>query len=237
MTTSFAVRDDAWERAGRPMPAAVLWDLDGTLVDTEPYWFETERAIVAEHGKTWSDDQAKHLVGSDLLDSARYLKRYAGMDLPPERIVDFLVSRVTERVREHVEWRPGAVRLLTELRDRGIPCALVTMSHRPIADTVVGALPPDRFAAVVTGDQVTHGKPHPEPYLRAAALLGSAPRDCLAIEDSPTGVASAEAAGAPVLAVEHLVPIPEGPGRLVSTGLGETTVDDLARIAFSLRDR
>jgi HAD superfamily hydrolase (TIGR01509 family) len=237
MTSFSATERAAWIRAGRPMPAAVLWDMDGTLVNTEPYWFAAESKLVADHGGQWGLEQAKQLVGFDLLDAGRFLRRHAGVDLEPRAIVDFLVEQVIQQVRVHVQWRPGAVRSLTELGERGVPCALVTMSYRELARAVVDGLPPDTFATVVTGDEVRHGKPHPEPYLTAAANLGLAPGDCLAIEDSPTGVASAEAAGVPVLAVEHLVPIPEGPHRVVITDLGGTTLDDLALAAFTVRRR
>ena len=131
------------------------------------------------------------------------------MPWEPERIVDELLARVISRVTEHVPWRPGARELLSALRDEGVPSALVTMSWRSLADAVVGALPEGTFAAVVTGDEVSHGKPHPEPYRAAARLLGVSPEDCVAIEDSPTGVRSAVAAGVPTLAVPHVVAVPE----------------------------
>ena len=124
-----------------------------------------------------------------------------------------------ERVREHTPWQPGAVELLGELRDAGTPCALVTMSYASLANAVVDQLPAGTFAAVITGDQVAFGKPHPDPYLRAAAALGVAPEDCVAIEDSPTGVASAEAAGCHTLAVPHVAQVEAAPGRTIVDGL------------------
>jgi HAD superfamily hydrolase (TIGR01509 family) len=122
---------------------------------------------------------------------------------------------VVDRVREHIPWRPGAQDLLSALGFCGVPCALVTMSYRRLADAVLAGLPPRTFAAVVSGDDVARGKPHPEPYLTAAARLGVPPSACLAIEDSPTGIASAQAAGVPVLAVPLQVPIPAAAGRQV----------------------
>jgi HAD superfamily hydrolase (TIGR01509 family) len=194
---------------------AVLWDLDGTLVDTEPYWIEAEYGLVGLHGGTWSLEHAHALVGNDLLTSARYLQRHGGIELPAEQIVELLLDDVVVQVGRHVPWRPGAVELLTALRDQDVPCALVTMSYARLAEAVISQLPPATFAVTVTGDVVSRGKPHPEPYLLAAQRLSVAPRDCIAIEDSPTGVASAIAAGMPVLAVEHLVTITPGPGRQV----------------------
>jgi HAD superfamily hydrolase (TIGR01509 family) len=222
--------EPAPESAGSALPAAVLWDMDGTLVDTEPYWIECERELVTRYGHEWSDDDAHALVGNPLLVSAEYIRERGHVPLAPEVIVEVLLDGVVERVRRHVPFRPGARELLEELAAAGVPCALVTMSYRRFAAAVVDALPPGRFATVVTGDEVTHGKPHPEPYLTAAARLGVAPGDCVAIEDSPTGVASAVAAGVPTLGVENIVPIPAGPGRTVARTLDGWTPSGLATL-------
>jgi HAD superfamily hydrolase (TIGR01509 family) len=210
--------------------------MDGTLVDTEPYWIAAEHEIVEEHGGTWSDEFAHQLVGNDLLVSATFIKDNSAVPWEPERIVDELLARVISRVTEHVPWRPGARELLSALREQGVPSALVTMSWRSLADAVVGALPDGTFAAVVTGDEVSHGKPHPEPYRAAARLLGVSAEDCVAIEDSPTGVRSAVAAGVPTLAVPHVVAVPEIPGAVhldTLSGLTPATLAELAREARS----
>jgi HAD superfamily hydrolase (TIGR01509 family) len=123
-------------------------------------------------------------------------------------IIEELLARVIVQVREHVPWRPGARELLASLREAGVPSALVTMSWRSLADAVVAALPEGTFEVLITGDEVEHGKPHPEPYLAAARALGVEVADCVAIEDSPTGVRSAVTAGVPTLAVPHVVPVP-----------------------------
>jgi HAD superfamily hydrolase (TIGR01509 family) len=212
------------------LPAAVLWDLDGTLIDSEPYWMAAEHALVGEHGGSWSDAHGRALIGNDLMWSAEYIRRESGIDVPPAEIVRRLVDDVPARVRADVPWRPGALALLGRMRAGGLPCALVTMSYRRLAAAVVEALPPSTFAAVVTGDEVSRGKPHPEPYLRAARLLGVEASACLAIEDSPTGIASAEAAGARVLAVQHLVPLVPGPRRQVVTSLAGLGLRDVAEL-------
>lgn len=212
------------------LPDAVLWDMDGTLVDTEPYWIEAEYALVAEYGGTWSEEHAHALVGNPLLTSARHIRRHGGVDLPDVEIVERLLAHVVERVNEHVPWQPGARELLADLAAHGVPSALVTMSWTPLAAAVTGRLPAGTFAAVVTGDQVTRGKPHPEPYLEAAARLGVDVRRCVAIEDSVTGLRSAEAAGAVTVGVPHLVPIPGAPGRTVVTSLAGLDVDGLAAV-------
>ena len=218
---------------GAVLPTAVLWDMDGTLVDTEPYWIAGEFELIAAHGGSWSLEHAHHLVGQALLESGEYIRRHAGVSLPAEEIVDRLLDGVVERVQEDIPWRPGAQELLTRLVADGIPCALVTMSYRRLAEAVLAGLPPGSFATVVAGDDVRHGKPHPEPYLTAAARLGVAPGECVAIEDSPTGIASAEAAGVPVLAVRHLVPIPDGAGRHIVATLEGLTPADLGALPVS----
>ena len=211
-------------------PKAVLWDMDGTLVDTEPYWIETEYDLAAQHGGTWSQEHALNLVGNDLLDSGRYIREHMGIDLAPERIVDLLLDGVVAKVEREVPWRPGARELLEDLHDAGVPCALVTMSYQRFVAPILDRLRPDAFAAVVTGDTVQHGKPHPEPYLAAAAALGLAPGECLAIEDSDTGARSAVAAGCTVLVVENHVAVPRGPRRVFRDTLAGLEVHDLAAL-------
>jgi HAD superfamily hydrolase (TIGR01509 family) len=218
------------EPAPSRLPAAVLWDMDGTLVDTEPYWIDCERELVGRFGNEWSDADAHALVGNPLLVSAEILRERGRVPLPAEAVVEELLDGVVARVREHVPFRPGARELLAALVAAGVPCALVTMSYRRFTDAVVDVLPAATFAAVVAGDEVTHGKPHPEPYLTAAARLGVAPGECVAIEDSPTGVASAVAAGVPTLAVEHLVPISPGPRRTIVHSLETWTPEDLGKL-------
>lgn len=204
--------------AGRRLEA-VLFDMDGTLVDTEPYWIEAEYRLVRSFGGRWTDEDAHQLVGNALLTSATYIRDVGGVPLEPEQIIDRLQDDVSTALRGSVPWRPGARELLAALGADGVPCALVTMSYSVLADDLVAQLPAGTFAAVVTGDQVTDGKPHPEPYLTACARLGVEPTSCVAIEDSPTGVASAEAAGCVTVAVPHHVPIPAAAGRTVLTGL------------------
>jgi HAD superfamily hydrolase (TIGR01509 family) len=214
-----------------PLPEAVLWDMDGTLVDTEPYWIECEIELVARYGGTWTLDQAHSLVGNDLLTSARVIAVDGGVPLAPESIIAELLAGVTRRVGDVVPWRPGARELLDALVAAGVPNALVTMSYRSLAEAVLQQLPPGSFAALVCGDEVDRGKPHPEPYLEAARRLGVAPTGCVAIEDSPNGVASARAAGVPLIAVEHLVPLGDHTGGPVLTTLAGLTPSDLCRVA------
>ena len=181
--------------------------MDGTLVDTEPYWMAAESELVASFGGTWTDEDAVQLVGSGLWHSARILQSH-GVDLSEDEIIERMTTRVLEQVGERVPWRPGSRELLRELTDLGVPCALVTISVRRMAIGIADALGFDAFAAVVAGDDVTHSKPHPEPYLLGAAALGVDPVDCVAIEDSAPGIASAVAAGTVVIGVPLHVTVP-----------------------------
>ena len=211
---------------------AVLWDMDGTIVDTEPYWFAAEHAVVAEHGDYWSDDLARSVVGFDLLDSGRFMIEHGGVRLTPHEIVELLLDSVVSELKREVPWRTGARELLADVRSAGIPTALVTMSWRRFADEVITALPKGAFDISVVGDDVERGKPHPDAYLLAAERLGVDITKCVAIEDSPTGVASALAAGAIVLAVPHHVDVPmrhDVNGRMIRREtLAGITATDLA---------
>ncbi len=225
-----ATQHDLGDNMTGVLPAAVLWDMDGTLVDTEPYWMSAEHALVEEHGGVWTDEHAHQLVGNDLLVSAEYIRSHSPIELTPVEIVHELLARVIASVQVHVPWRPGARELLESLGAQGVPCALVTMSWESLATAVVSSLPNGTFAAVVTGDVVQHGKPHPEPYVVAANLLGVDLAACIAIEDSPPGVASAVAAGIRTIAVPHRVVVPETVGAVQISTLAGLTPPDLLRL-------
>jgi len=186
--------------------------MDGTLVDTEPYWIECEFALAERYGGTWSREHGLAVIGLDLIDSATYMREHMRIDLTPRQIIEELLVGVVQRIETEMPWRPGARELLAALKANEVPCALVTMSWRRFVDPVLRALPEGSFDVVVCGDEVAHGKPHPEPYLRAADLLGCAPGETLAIEDSQTGATSAEAAGCRVLVVPSQVEMPPNGG-------------------------
>jgi HAD superfamily hydrolase (TIGR01509 family) len=203
--------------------------MDGTLVDTEPYWIRAEHELVAAHGGSWSHEQALELVGNPLTVSAELLQA-AGVDLPVAGIVDHLLGKVRHQVDVEVPWCPGARELLAALGAAGVPCALVTMSYSVLADAVVAHVP-GAFTTLVTGDQVSRGKPDPEPYLVAAARLGVAVGECVAIEDSPTGITSALAAGTRTLGVEAVLPVEPRPGLSRAKSLVDVDLDVVRRIA------
>lgn len=207
--------------------------MDGTLVDTEPFWFAAETALVERFGGVWTEQQARALVGMGLGDAAAVLQAQ-GVTLPAEQMVEEQTDHVIGHLREHVPWRPGALELLAALREAGVPVALVTMSVRRMAEVVDAAVPSGGFDVVVSGSDVTHPKPHPEPYRRAAELLGVPIADCVAIEDSPPGLASAVQAGAAVVGVPHMVALPEGGRWRLWPTLEGRGVGDLAAVAAEL---
>jgi HAD superfamily hydrolase (TIGR01509 family) len=208
--------------------------MDGTIVDTEPYWMRAETLLVESFGGTWSHEDAIALVGQGLWHSARLLQA-RGVALTEDEIIQSLTRSVMEQIRVAVPWRPGAMELLAELRDAGIPTALVTMSLRSLAELVVESMSFPAFDAIVSGDDVTHAKPHPEPYLRGAELLGVAITDCVALEDSEPGLASAVASGAVSIGVPHMVPIPESDGHTLWPTLAGRTLDDLSGVFDAAR--
>lgn len=206
----------------------VLFDLDGTLVDSEKIWDVTLRELATELGGELSAATRAAMVGTNLLDTVTMLHDDLGIDADTATSGRFLLDRTRWYFARGLPWRPGARRLLHAVRAAGLPTALVTSTTRDLVEVALRTVGADHFDAVVCGDEVTRNKPHPESYLRAAELLGLPPGGCVAIEDSPAGAASAESAGCVVLAVPAEVPVPLGFRRLIRTSLDGVTVDYLA---------
>ena len=202
----------------------VLFDMDGLLVDSEPLWFEVECAVMARLDGQWSETDQQALIGGSLPRTVSYLLARAGRPASPEEVGRWLVDGMTVLLKSRsLTMLPGARELLAEVRAAGVPHALVTSSERPIMEAGLAQLGIG-FTATVCADDVSRGKPDPEPYLRAASLLDVDPRCCVALEDSPNGVASAEAAGCRVIAVPSLVPIPARPGRMLVASLSQVSL-------------
>ncbi|MDL5350129.1 HAD family phosphatase [Microbacterium sp. zg-YB36] len=215
--------------APAPTLRAVLWDMDGTLVDTEQYWMAAETPLVESYGGTWSHEQALTLVGLGLHDSARILQD-AGVRMHEDAIVDHLTGQVMDQLRELGNpFRPGAQELLVSLRAAGVKTGLVTMSLRRMAETVVSQMPFDAFDVIIAGDDATRPKPFPDPYLQACELLGVSPDEVVAIEDSPNGLRSAIASGATTIGVPLMVSLTGvGAHALWPTLEGRTVADLMA---------
>lgn len=217
-------------------PAAVLWDMDGTVIDSEPLWLAAEIAMLSRYGIELTDDIRDRIVGSGLRSAAAV---FQGLGVPME--IDAIIAEWVQSVIAGLqattpEWRPGAVELLGSLREAGIPSALVTMAFRSIADAVVEMLPDGSFVAIVAGDEVAQEKPHPDPYLRGAAALGVDILQCVAIEDSPTGLRAAHASGAIAIGVPNLVDLSDAPRHELWETLAGVDAARLAERFRTLRD-
>ncbi len=208
--------------------------MDGTIIDTEPYWMDAETVLVESFGGTWTHEDALTLVGSGLWHSARLLQA-RGVTMSEGDIIDALTRTVLGRVGDALPWRPGARELLLELRSRGIKTALVTMSMRSLAEHVAASMGFEAFDVIVAGDDVAHSKPHPEPYLHAASLLDVSASDCVAIEDSAPGTASGVASGAVTIGVPLNSPLSADNGYTIWPTLADRTVDDLVDLFSSVR--
>ncbi|OZG50154.1 HAD family hydrolase [Bombiscardovia coagulans] len=184
------------------LPKAVFWDMDGTIIDSEPYWHASEVEVARNHGGQWSEQLGWQFSGSPIIDAAKAMCA-RGADAPAERIAQEIIEGVARREQERIPWIEGVVELLESLQEAGVPSLLVTSSPRNVAQAVVEQAPQGVFMAYICGDDGLAMKPDPAPYIHAAALAGINPGDvaaCVAIEDSITGLTSAAASGATTLA-------------------------------------
>ena len=208
----------------------VLFDMDGTIIDSEPYWMRAERELVESYGGTWGEEQAYALVGSGLWNSASLL-RSEGVDLAHEEIIDRLSARVREQIVHSVPWRPGVRELMAEMLDAKMPMALVTMSiglnARALSDALDHELGQRVFGAIISADDVARPKPDPEAYLAGAAALGLDIADTLSFEDSSYGAASAFSAGSVTIGIPLHVEIPQGSTHEQWESLGGKSLQDL----------
>ena len=203
---------------------AAFFDMDGLLVDTEPLWFEVEHAVMSKLGGDWTPQDQQVLVGGSLHRSVDYLLSRASRSASHDEVADWLIGGMADLLAEReAAMMPGASELLGQVEAAGIPRMLVTSSERVIMDAVLASLAryDIAFTATVSGSDVRHPKPHPEPYLRAAALIGADPRLCVALEDSPNGVASALAAGCVTIAVPSVAQVAPQPGLTIVPSLSD----------------
>jgi HAD superfamily hydrolase (TIGR01509 family) len=218
-------------RVVRTMPLdAVLFDLDGLLVDTEPQWFQAETTVVAALGGTWGKRHQEALLGSNLEFAAEYMIRHTGSERTTAQVVEMLRVAMSSELAGGVTLRPGAADLVTSLVDHGVPLGIVTSSVREHLQVVLGFLPADAFRVTVTADDVANLKPHPEPYLLAMQLLQVSAARTVVLEDSPAGVVSGETAGCRVVAVPSVVDIEPRDGRHVVASLEDVDVATLSRL-------
>ncbi len=218
----------------RSLPSAVLFDMDGLLVDTEPVWTIAEIELAQRYDRVWTDEVKAAVVGTRLETSVPLMLTGLGLVPSPGRVGEatgLLLDRMVELFAGPLEPLPGALELLAALQGAGVPVALVSSSYRVLVDAVVRRLGLS-FDVELAGDEVEHAKPDPEPYRTACARLGADPRRSVVLEDSPAGIASGEAAGCAVVAVPSVagVRVEPAPRRLVVPGLDRVSVSDLAEL-------
>lgn len=214
---------------------AVLLDMDGTLVDTEGFWWEVEVEVFAALGHTLDESWRHVVVGGPMTRSAGFLIEATGADIAFEELSVLLNDGFEKRIGRNLPLMPGAARLLAELAAHRIPTALVSASHRRIIDRVLDSIGTQYFALTVAGDEVGRTKPFPDPYLLAATGLEAHPARCAVIEDTATGVAAAEAAGCRVVAVPSVAPIAPAAGRTVVASLEEVDLPFLHGVMTEMR--
>ncbi|HVQ87293.1 MAG TPA: HAD family phosphatase [Actinomycetes bacterium] len=217
-------------QADRALLHAVLFDMDGLLIDSEPQWFAAEQDTVRELGGVWGNEQSMDLFGSNLPFAADYMIRFTGTTRSRSDVMQLLSSHMSMQLRDSVTLRPGAIELLLELADVGLPLGLVTSSTREHAEVVLSHLPASVFAVTVTADDVSALKPHPMPYLTALDALMVKPERTIVLEDSPPGVAAARAAGCHVVAVPSQESIPADRGTTVVDSLLELNHERLVNL-------
>jgi HAD superfamily hydrolase (TIGR01509 family) len=216
--------------------AAVLFDMDGVLVDSEPFWYQVEGDLVRRLGGQWDREHQAKCIGGTVDATCRYIVELTGTSWTAAQVqeavmADMVAACSSPRLTLH----DGALELVDAVRARGLRTALVTSSFRVLVDAVLDRIGTHRFDRVVAGDEVSRGKPDPEPYLVACDRLGVAPRDAVVIEDAHNGVVSAEAAGCTVVAVPSIAPIAPQPGRFVVDAIGDIDPDWV--VALLARDR
>jgi HAD superfamily hydrolase (TIGR01509 family) len=212
---------------------AVLFDMDGTLVDSEKLWDISLAALYKEFGGTLSQEVRVSMVGGSAEDTIRTLYTDLGLEQDPAAMAEsgrWLHDYTAQLFDGGLPWCDGARELLEALAAEGTPMALVTNTQRALTHRALNSIGPQYFSATVCGDEVPRGKPAPDVYQRAAKLLDLSPELCLAIEDSVTGTAAAEGAGCPVLVVPNDVAVPRGPRRRHISSLADVGVADLRRI-------
>ncbi|HTM85020.1 MAG TPA: HAD family phosphatase [Mycobacterium sp.] len=212
---------------------AVLWDMDGTLVDSEKLWGVALNALYARLGGRLTVRVREATVGSSAGEAMRIVHTDLGLSLDAAAMAastEYLHGHVGALFAAGLPWCAGARELLAELAAAAIPMALVTNTCRSLTERALDSIGRDHFSASVCGDEVRHGKPAPDSYRAAAAALGVTPAQCLAVEDSPTGVTAARAAGCPVLVVPNAVAVPAGPGRKRAASLADFDVAGLRAV-------
>lgn len=215
---------------------AIIWDFDGTLVNSEPYWHGEEKRLVAEHGGSWTDEDAARMVGQHVRIAAQHLAEAMGRPDDGDDVMEELVSRVARRISDRMPYMPGALELVEEAAAQGIRQGIVTASNQDILDAAMAQLPP-AFEFIITANDVTHPKPNPEAYELALQRLDLQASQCVILEDSISGSAAGLAAGGFVVGVPMHQPLEPHPRlAIIDDGLATTNLDRLVDTWRGLKD-
>jgi len=209
---------------------AVFFDMDGLMVDSEPEWLQSEIEVTAPFGYTWLEEDQIACLGGPLSRVGQYMFEKCNNQKSPEYFTQSLIDTQAAKMRGNTPIMPGAVELVRELQTRGVKTALVSASPRNIVDAVLDNLGHDLFPFSISSDDVVNTKPHPDGYLKAAAISQSEITNCLIFEDSLTGMKAAVASGARLIAVPHLVSIDESERVRVIKSLQQLSFTKLKRL-------
>jgi HAD superfamily hydrolase (TIGR01509 family) len=228
----------ARDLAGHPLGAG-LFDMDGLLVDSEPLWSIAEAELAARYGGVWDAQIKARCIGTALPDAVPMMLDYFGVVAPSgeelKAAQEWLLARMVELFATEVPVQPGALELVDSLRASGVPTALVSSSYRVLVDAVLAVVGAHRFDVTLAGDEVSRTKPDPEPYLVAAAALGVVADECVVFEDSPSGIASAEAAGCVAIGIPGHAPLEATPDRPIFASLADIDLGWLLQLPRTLR--
>jgi HAD superfamily hydrolase (TIGR01509 family) len=216
------------------MVKAVIFDLDGVLIDSEPLWEQIRREVVMEHGGHWTDEAQRQLMGMSTQEWARYLSEDLGVGLPPDQIASLVIDRMSTSYTNHVPLMPGAVEAVRRTAEHW-PLGLASSSPPALIDAVMDSAGIGQFfLKTMSTEQVGHGKPSPAIYLAVAEQLGASANQCVAVEDSSNGLRSASAAGIPTVAIPHprYPPDPDALAlaRVVLLGLSDLTPGSISAL-------
>lgn len=216
-------------------PEAVFFDMDGTLIDSEPAWHAAEIELMAEFDYAWGMEDIQFCIGGPLSKVGLYMHEKSKRLNTPQFFVEELISRTSELLKKNFPFMPGAKELLDAYLEMGIPVGIVSASPRSLVDNAVFALPEGSFAVSISSDDVSRTKPFADPYLAAASKIDVNIENCIILEDSQTGIDSARAAGGWVVAIPHFITPTFAPRTIVLETLLQVTPQDIHNKIDELR--